>query len=173
MYGGKNILLDHTLVEHDGVLIVVTLPRHEGNLEVATQGEFTILGGVTLGEDVATGDALSARTDGTEVDGCRLVGFAPLRYAVFLDGILEGYEFLLVGAVVTDADCCRVYELDDTVTLGHNLGTGVADKLSFDTCTDNGSLGTHQRHGLAHHVRTHQRTVRVVVFEEGDERSRD
>src|SRR3546814_4993487 len=38
---------------------------------------------------------------------------------------------------------------------------------------DERRLGTHQRHGLLLHVRTHERAVSIVIFQEGNERGRD
>ena len=53
MDGSKDILAHHAFVEHDGVLIVVTLPGHERHFQVAAERELTLLGGVALGEDIA------------------------------------------------------------------------------------------------------------------------
>ena len=44
MYGSKNILTNNTLVKHDGILVVVTLPRHVGNQQVLTKCKLTVLG---------------------------------------------------------------------------------------------------------------------------------
>ena len=117
--------------------------------------------------------ALAAVADGAQVDGSALVGLAELGYDVLLDGAFEGYEVLLLGAVVADADGVGVDKLDDALALGDNLGARVAGQLGLDAGADDRSLGAHQRHGLAHHVRAHQRAVGVVVLEEGDERGGD
>ena len=171
--GGQDVLAHHALVEHDGVLIVVTLPGHEGHLEVAAQGQLAVFGGVALGEDVALVHALAAVADGTQVDGGALVGLAELGNNVLLDGALERDEVFLLGAVVADADGVGVDKLYHAVALGDNLRARVADQLALDAGADDRSLGAHQRHGLAHHVRAHQRAVGVVVLEEGDERGGD
>ncbi len=170
VYRGEDIVADDALVQHDGVLIVVTLPGHECHLEVAAESEFALLGGVALGEDVAGVDALSLVADRTEVDGRALVGLAPLGKSVLLDGVLESDEFVFLGAVIADSDDRGVDELDDTGAFGHDLGAAVAGKLGFDARTYDRSLRTHQRHGLAHHVRSHECAVGVVVLEEGNER---
>ena len=49
----------------------------------------------------------------------------------------------------------------------------VARRHAFHAGPDNRSLRTQQRHGLALHVRAHQRAVRVVVLEERHERGGD
>ena len=47
---GCEVFADDTLVEHDSVLIVVALPRHEGNFEVTAECELALFGRVTLGK---------------------------------------------------------------------------------------------------------------------------
>ena len=100
MYRCQYVLTHHALVEHYGILIVVTLPRHVGNEKVASQCQLAVLSGITLGEDVSSLHSLSLVADRTEVDGHVLVGAAEFRYAVFLQCRLEAYELLVVGAVI-------------------------------------------------------------------------
>ena len=85
MHRGEYIVADHALVEHNRVLVVVTLPWHERHLEVASESEFALLRGVTLGEDIALAYALTLVADGTKVYRGSLVGAAELRKPVFLD----------------------------------------------------------------------------------------
>ncbi len=173
VYRGKDIVADYALVEHDGVLVVVTLPRHERNLEVAAQCELAVLGGVAFGEYIAFVYALALVADGAKVDCGALVGLAPLGYAVGLDRLVESDELLFVGAVVADTYACSVYKLDHTFTLGCNLCAAVAGKLCFDTGTYDRSLAAHKGHSLTHHVRSHECAVGVVMLEEGDQRRCD
>ena len=44
MDGGQDIFTDDALVEHNGILVVITLPRHVGNQQVLTQCQLTVLG---------------------------------------------------------------------------------------------------------------------------------
>ena len=44
MNRGQDILGHHTLVEHNGVLVVVTFPRHVSHLKVASKGKFAVFG---------------------------------------------------------------------------------------------------------------------------------
>ena len=45
--------------------------------------------------------------------------------------------------------------------------------VRFHAGADQRRIGLQQRHGLALHVRTHQRAVGVVVLKERDQRGRD
>ena len=169
VHARKNVVANHTLVEHDSILIVVALPWHERHFQVAAESKFATFGGITLGEDVALLDTLSGIADGTQVDGGALVGLAELGYVVLFDGIVESHKLLVLRTVVTNADDTGVYILDYACTFSGDLRTAVADELSFNTSADYGSLAAHQGHCLAHHVRSHERAVCVVVLEEGDE----
>ena len=51
-------------------------------------------------------------------------------------------------------------------------GVGVPGDALFKTGADQGRVGNQQRNGLALHVRTHERAVGVVVFEERNQARR-
>ncbi len=123
MHRSQDILLDHTLIEHDGILVVISLPRHECHLKVTSQGKFPFLCGITFGKYVTGLHSLPLVANRAEVDCCALVGLTPFRYAVFLYRLFERNEILLLSAVIADTDSGGIYEFDYTVTFGHNLGT--------------------------------------------------
>ena len=170
---GEHVFTHDALVEHDGVLVVVTLPRHVCHKQVAAQCELTVLCGITLGKDVAFLHALALVADRTQVDGHVLVGAAELRYAVFLQCRLEAHKLLVFRTVVEYAYGGGVDILDHAIALGGNHRTGVLAHLLLNAGTHDRGLVVEQGHCLAHHVRTHERTVGVVVLEEGDERCGD
>jgi hypothetical protein len=85
---------------------------------------------------------------------------------VFLDRLLKRHKLLFLSPVIAYTDGGGVNKLDNTVTLGHNLGAGIAHKLALDTGTYDRSLAAQQGHCLSHHVRTHQRTVGVIMLQE-------
>ena len=169
VYRGEYVVAHHTLVEHDSVLIVVTLPGHERHFEVAAEGELAVFGGVAFGEDVAGLHALALLANRAKVDSGALVGLAPFGNTVFLHGVFKCHELFLFGAVVADADYGSVDKLNHAIAFGSNLRTAVACELAFDAGTHDRSLRAHKGHCLAHHVRTHECAVGVVVLEEGDE----
>ena len=96
----QHVIAHDALVEHNSILVVVTLPWHIGNKKVAAKCQLAILGGITLGEDVACLHALSLVADRTEVDGHILVRTAELRNAVFLQCRLKADELLVFRTVI-------------------------------------------------------------------------
>ena len=160
---GQDILTDDALVKHDGILIVVTLPRHVSHKEVTTQCQLTILGGITLGQDITLLHTLALITDRTQVDGHILVGTTELRDTIFLQGRLEADKLLIFGTVVKDTDGRSVNILHDTIALGSHHRTRILTNL----------LLKEQGNSLAHHVRSHQRTVSVIMLKERNQRGCD
>ena len=78
-------------------------------------------------------------------------------------------------AAIGFADIHRVALGAQHITVGfrnHHL-TGVISSLIFDTGADNWHIRAKQWHGLTLHVRTHQRTTGVIVFEERDQSGTD
>ena len=116
----QDILANDTLVEHDSILIVVTLPRHVCHKQVTTQCELTILSGITLCKDVTLLHSLTLVTDRTQVDSHILVGTTELRDTILLQSWLKAYELLLVSTIVEDTDGCGINILYNTVALSGN-----------------------------------------------------
>ena len=107
--------------------------------------------------------------DGPQVDGRALVSLAELRQPVLLDSAVEGNEFLVLGAVIADADDAGIDKLDNARALGLQLSAAVIGHALLDTGAHNRGLAAQQGHSLTHHVRTHQSAVSVVMLQEGDE----
>ena len=120
---GKEVFTDEAFVEHNRILIVVTLPRHVSHLDVATESKLTSLSGVPFGEDIASFDTLSLEADRTEVDRGALVGLAELRQAVGRDGVFEANEDFIIGTVVADLNRGSVDEDDFASALCYDLRT--------------------------------------------------
>ena len=79
-------------------------------------------------------------------------------------------DFVFVDA---HHDAARVDLVDHAAALGGDGDARVARHRALDAGTDQRRLRTQRRHGLALHVRAHQRAVRVVVLEERHQRRRD
>ena len=74
-----HIFLAHnSLVKHDSILIVISLPGHERHLKVAAQCELACLGRVTLGQNLTLLDTVARLADRTKVDSGALVGLCLL-----------------------------------------------------------------------------------------------
>ena len=77
-------------------------------------------------------------------------------------------------ALGADDDARRVDALDDAVALGDDADAGVARERGLPCpVPTSGACGADERHGLALHVRAHERAVGVVVLEERHERRGD
>ena len=120
MNRGQNVITNHTLRDNDSILIVVTLPRNVSNQQVSTQSQLTVLGSITLCQDITSLNALTLVTDRTQVDGHILVGTTELRNAILLQGRLEADELIILCAIIKDTDGCCVNILDNTLAFCGN-----------------------------------------------------
>ena len=173
MHRGEEVLPNHAFVQHHGVLIVVSLPRHVGHFHVPSQRQFAILRGVAFCQNVTLLHPLARMTNGPQIDRRTLVRLAPLGDVVSLNCILETDEFFFLSPVVFDLYTGRIYEHNLALSFGNHLRSRVACHLPLNARSHDRRIGADQRHSLAHHVRSHQRSVRVVMFQEGDQSSSD
>ena len=162
----QDIFTDYALIQHDGVLIVVTLPRHISHEEVTTQSQFTVFGSITLSKDIALLHTLTFLTDRTKVNNHVLVRAAELRNAVFLQGRLEANELLILCTVIEDTDSGSIHIFNDAFAFSGNHGAAVFTNLLLNTGTNDRSFIMKQRNSLTHHVRSHQCTVSIIVLQE-------
>ena len=72
--------------------------------------------------------------------------------------------------VSLDDDLVGSGTLNHTCILCNNADTGVNGNFVFHTGTNNRRLSAQKRHCLTLHVSTHERAVRVIVFEERNKR---
>ena len=72
--GGEHVLHHQTLVEQDGVLVVVALPVHVADQDVLAQRDLALCGGRAVGDDVAVRHAVADLDDRALVDAGALVG---------------------------------------------------------------------------------------------------
>src|SRR5438477_2336779 len=75
---GVHVLLDHALGQKDGVLEVVSLPRHEGDQHVAAQCHLAVFDGGTVGQNVSLLHVLARLDLGAVVEAGALVGAGEL-----------------------------------------------------------------------------------------------
>ena len=103
------------------------------------------------------------------VDAGRLVRALELHQPVDVDAGLGGVG--LLGRA--DDDAGRVDLVDDAGAPRGDRRARIARDDRLHAGADQRRVGAHQRHGLALHVRAHQRAVGVVVLEERDQRRGD
>ena len=113
MNGGETIFLNHTLGNQDGILKVVSVPRHEGDAHVLTQRQFTQIGGRAIGHHVATRNHITRFSQRTLVNTGVLVGTGVLGQVVDIDTGLTGNGFIVVDA---NHDTAGIDRIDHTTT---------------------------------------------------------
>src|SRR5436190_1245660 len=157
----KQVLLDDPLRDHDRVLEVEALERHEGDEQVRAEGELAAVCRAAVRQHLTGADAVPEAHDRLLVDQRALVRAHELRHRVGVDAVLA-----------LDDDPLRV-DVDDLAgLLGQHDVAGVDRGAILEAGADQRRLRDHQRHRLPLHVRAHQRAVRVVVLEERDQRRR-
>src|SRR5450759_2269395 len=160
---GEDVVLDETLREDDRVLVVVALPRHERDQEVAAEGQLTVVGGRAVGEDGADLDPRALLDHDPLVVGRALVGATELGHPVVLGGTVVARDHDDVGRDLGHHARLRGDDDVTRVDRGATLHAGPHDRR----------LAADERHRLALHVRAHQGAVGVVVLEERDQRGCD
>nr|AHE14888.1 hypothetical protein asmbl_9 [uncultured bacterium] len=160
---GQDVVLHEALRQDDRVLVVVALPRHEGDEQVLAQRHLALVGARPVGDDLTDLDPLALLDDRGLVDRGALVRAAELQQPVGLPGAVVGHDGDVVGGGV----------LDHTGLLGHHDVAGVHGRTQLHAGADQRGLAAQQRHRLTLHVRAHERAVGVVVLEERDHRRRD
>ena len=152
------VFLDEFFRQQYGVFVVVAFPRHETDENVTSESQLSAFGTGTVGKYVAFFDAVARMYDNFLVDARTLVATYKLFKRV-------GLYRSVVGL---DGDFVRRRAQHHAVFLGNDHHAAVVGYARFDTGSDNGRFGIDQRHRLTLHVGSHQRTVGVVVFKEGD-----
>ena len=92
---------------------------------------------------------------------------------VGLQVIVEADHPIHFVHIVTDHNRIGVHISHFPIAFGINQHTGIVSHVGFQAGTYDWHLRIEQGHSLTHHVRTHQRTVGIVVFQERNQRSRD
>ena len=164
--GGETVFLDNTLGNEDGVFEVVAVPRHERYAHVLTQRQFTEVGGRTVSQHVAALNRLTQRNTRHLVDTGVLVRAGVFGQVVDVDACFARVHLVFVNF---DNDTGRIHVLNSTATFSNRSYTGVNGNSTFHTGTNQRLISAQSRNRLTLHVRTHQCTVGVIVFQERDQ----
>ena len=159
MHRSEVIVADEAFVEEDGVFVVITFPGHESHDDVAAQGQFALVGGGAVGQNLFFMDMIAFMDDGELIDAGSLIGAFVFQQFVGFEGAVF---------IVTDHNGVAVDFFHHAVGLGRFHNTGVHGGFVFHPGTDKGRFGNEERNGLTLHVGAHQGAVGVVVFKEGN-----
>ena len=72
--GGEDVVPHDLFVDEHGVLVVIAFPGHEPDQDVLAQGDFTLVGGGAVGDDLARLHMLAVSHHRALVDAGPLVG---------------------------------------------------------------------------------------------------
>ena len=158
----------HLFADQHRVFVVVAVPGHKGDQHVLTERQFAQVGGGTVGQHVALGDDVALLHDRTLVEGRRTVGTGELLQVVDIHTHFAGDVFFVVHA---HDHAGRIDVFNEAAALSLHGRLGVHGARTFDAGTDDGLFRTQAGHALTLHVRTHQSTVRVVMFQERNQGS--
>ena len=175
MDAGVNIFLDQALAQKNGVFEVVTIPRHEGHDHIASKGQFPLIRTRTVCNHCAFAHSLAY------MHHWPLVYTRPVVRAHELQKVVHINTFFRIGfhpfAVFR---CLAVFRHDDlpsgnrgnlTRSFTDNHRVRILGHFCFHPCPHYWSFGNEQRYPLALHVRAHQSSVRIVMFQERNQRS--
>ena len=163
MDGAQGVILYETLGDDHSILVVVAVPRHEGDEQVLAQCHFALLGGRTIGKH------------GT---GFHTFAVVDQRNLVVAGGLVGTQE---LGQLVGAGGAVVVHHTDDvggnirhhTRLLSQNDVAGIDGRTPFGTGAHQRALGFDQRHCLTLHVGTHQRSVAFIVLQERNQGGAD
>ena len=168
---GVVILLHHLFRNQNRVFEVVAAPRHERDQHVASQRQLAKVGAWTVGDYLPLHHPLAFLHNRFLVDAGVLVRALKFGELVNVAAHFARKLHRMMLALDPNNDAFGIDRIDDSVTARKYDRARVAGGNAFHPSPDNRSLSTQQRHRLTLHVRTHQRAVCVVVFQERHERS--
>lgn len=176
--GSEHVVFYELFGEQNCVLKVVAVPRHEGDQHVLAERELSVFCGGAVGEDCSNLYRLPALYNGLLGEAGAGVGtheFAQLVHENALVGVALYLALNFLGHLAVGGDYypLGVYAGNLAGGFGKYDRTGVRGDPALNAGSHKGSFGFEERHALALHVRTHERAVGVVVFEERNDARRD
>ncbi len=157
-------MLEDLLGHEDRILEVVALPRHERDEQVGAQGQFSGHGGRPVCNDLTGLHALPDSDHWALIDARVLVRSLELPQRVLVHGLRA-----VQRVAVADADTAGIDFFHHAAVHCGRDGPGIDRDAVLDTGAHERRLRLDERHGLPLHVRAHQRSVGVIVLQEGNE----
>ncbi len=135
MNRGISILLKKLLVDENGILKIVTTPRHEGDGDILTKGKFTTFRARAVSKELALNYLFTRENHRGLGKAGRLV-----RLLIFVETIDTdaGIKTACSWLLITNDNTVGVNLFNNTVTVCKQANTRIASHCSFHT-------GTHQR----------------------------
>src|SRR5487761_1138167 len=166
------IVLHQLLADENGVFKVVPAPRQERDEHVAPKRQFAAVGARTVGKHLALADAVARAHQRLLADASVLV--RPLEFGEQIN-VRADFAAEHAGLIGFDAhdDALGIDLIDDAVALATDHRARVMRRDALHSGSDQRSLALDERHGLALHIRAHERAVGVVVFEERNQAGGD
>ena len=160
---GKAILFDHAFADQDGVFVVIAFPRHECHEHVLAQSQLALIRRRTVDEHLTGLDVVADRHDRALVDARSGIAAHELEQIV---GLIDALG-------VSHGNAFGIHRRNGAGFIGNQQAPRVFGGAILHAGADDRRVGAQQRNGLTLHVRTHQRAVGVVVFEERNQRRRN
>ena len=96
MNAGVTLILDQALGNQDGVLEVITVPRHESDHQVLPQRQFSQVRRRAVSQHISPGYHVAGLDQGLLVDTGVLVGTGILDQVIDIDTRLPGHYLLII-----------------------------------------------------------------------------
>ena len=173
MHRGQDIPLNHILRNHDGILVVITFPRHEGNHQVAAESQFAALSSIAFGKNLSLFYSLALANGWFQSDGRALVSSSVNRKLVDCLFRREADEFLVISHVVFYSYLVSIDICHQAFAFSPDLSPGIQADSFLKAGAHDRSLWVEERNCLTHHVGAHERAVCVIVLQEWDEGGSD
>ena len=159
---GEYIISDQSFGKQDGILIVIAFPCHESDQRILAQTELSARGRSTVRNHLSLFH-LFARKDN--------------RFLVVAVGLVASLEFkevvfVLLSIGILDHNTLGINETDGSRVPCNHTDAGVHGRLGFHSRTNHRCLRGQKRNCLPLHIGAHQRTVGIVIFQEGNQRRR-
>ena len=158
---GEHIIARDAFADQDRIFEVIAIPRHEGAEHIAPQRQFAKFGRRTIGDDVANLYRITNLHQRALVDAGGLVG--PHVFAQPIDINAAGRA---IGRGSAHHNARTVNRIHHTIAARNNRRTRITRHRGFHASANQRRISADQRHRLTLHVGTHQRAVRVIVFQE-------
>ena len=158
-----HIFANDALRDKDGVFVIVSVPRHKTDEDIAAERKLSVERRRSVGEHVAFFYRFSDGNGRPLVIAGVLIRALVFEQNVFVErvGLFCAFRFYL--------DTVARHRHNFTRVLGFDENARIVGRLFLHAGADDRRFGEQERYRLALHIAAHERAVRVVVFEERNE----